>query len=144
MSMRALRRSRKGCRRETAGERLERDAQAKRQRRSPRSKVERDGIPSDGAQREKAYSDAGKGQYKHIMDDIGYSVKKSRSTNQWYVSIHGKKWTGYKWLWVNDGHTTKEGTWVEGNHFVDKAEAASSGEVDKIIDGYLKEAIGDK
>lgn len=91
-----------------------------------------------------SYSDAGKGQYKHIMDDIGYSVKKSRSTNQWYVSIHGKKWTGYKWLWVNDGHTTKEGTWVEGNHFVDKAEAASSTEVDKIIDGYLKEAIGDK
>lgn len=91
-----------------------------------------------------SYSDDGKGQYKHIMDDIGYSVKKSRSTNQWYVSIHGKKWTGYKWLWVNDGHMTRDGEWVEGNHFVDKAEAASSAEVDKIIDGYLKEAIGDK
>ena len=92
-----------------------------------------------------SYSDVpSKGEYKHIVDDIGYSVKKSRSTKQWYVSVHGKKWTGYKWLWVNDGHMTTDGDWVEGNHFVDKAEAASASEVDKIIDGYLKDALGDK
>lgn len=91
-----------------------------------------------------SYSDAGKGQYKHIIDDIGYSVKKSRSTKQWYVSIHGKKWTGYKWLWVNDGHLTTDGDWVEGCHFVDKAEAASSAEVDQIIDKFLKDALEDK
>ena len=51
MPKRALRRKRPECRRETAGERLERVSQAKRQSRSPQSKVERDGIPGDGAQR---------------------------------------------------------------------------------------------
>lgn len=91
-----------------------------------------------------SFSDFPKSEYKHIIDDIGYSVKKSKSTNQWYVSVHGKKWTGYKWLWVNDGHLTKDGDWMEGNHFVDKAEAASSQEVNDIIDKFMKDALKDK
>ena len=48
MLPRALCRSRPGFPRETAGERLERDSQAKRQSRSPRSKVERVELPGDG------------------------------------------------------------------------------------------------
>ena len=43
-----------GFPREAAGERQERDSQAKRQSRSPRSKVERDEIPGDGT-RERRY-----------------------------------------------------------------------------------------
>ena len=91
-----------------------------------------------------SYSDAGKDQYRHIMDDITYTVRKSRTTRQYYVSVHGKKWTGYKWLWVNDGHMMKNGTWVSGNHFVDKAEAASSNAVNTIVDRYIKDALEGK
>lgn len=91
-----------------------------------------------------SYSDAGKNQYAHIMDDITYNVKKSKASKQYYVSVHGKKWTGYKWLWVNDGHVMKDGTWVSGNHFVDKAEAASSDAVNTIVDKYIKDALEGK
>ena len=91
-----------------------------------------------------SYSDAGKDQYAHIIDDITFSVKKSRTTKQHYVSVHGRKWTGYKWLWVNDGHLTKDGEWVEGCHFVDKAEAASAEVVNTIVDKYIKDALEGK
>lgn len=91
-----------------------------------------------------SYSDTGKGRYVHIMDDITYNVKKSKSTKQYYVTIHGRKWTGYKWLWVNDGHVMKDGTWVSGNHFVDKAEATSSDAVNTIVDRYIKDALEGK
>ena len=90
-----------------------------------------------------SYSDAGKGNYKHIVDDIKYTVRKSRANGQYYVSVHGGKWTGYKWLWVNDGHLTQNGDWVEGTHFVDKAETASQDGISEIVDEYLKEALKD-
>ena len=89
-------------------------------------------------------SDVKGGQYYHIIDDIKYSVKRNRFNKQWYVSIHGGKWSGYKWLWVNDGHFTTDGEWINGNHFADKAEAASASEVNKIVDSYLKDALEDK
>lgn len=88
-----------------------------------------------------SYSDVGKGEYKHIVDDVKYSVKKSKLTKQLYVSVHGGKWTGYKWLWVNDGHVMRDGTWVPGTHFVDKAEKASDDGIDDIIDQYIEEAF---
>jgi len=88
-----------------------------------------------------SYSDSGKGNYKHIVDDITYNVKKSRSSGQYYVSVHGGKWTGYKWLWVNDGHVATNGTKVPGNHFIDKAEKASEKNVQDIVDKYIKSAL---
>lgn len=91
-----------------------------------------------------SYSDAGKSNYKHIIDDIKYNVKKSRSNGQYYVSVHGGKWTGYKWKWVNDGHFTTAGTWVSGTHFVDKAEQSSEDGINEIVDKYLKEALGNE
>lgn len=90
-----------------------------------------------------SYSDVKGGEYKHIIDDIKFSVKRNKLNKQWYVSVHGGKWTGYKWLWLNDGHLTTDGDWVEGNHFVDKAEAASIDVVNNIVDKYLQEALKD-
>ena len=62
---------------------------------------------------------------------------------QYYVSVRGGKWTGYKWLWVNDGHFSQKGNWVKGTHFVDKAEAAADNGINEIVDEYLKEALED-
>lgn len=90
-----------------------------------------------------SYSDVySKSMYKHIKDDVQYSVKKSRLSKQLYVSVHGGDWTGYKWLWVNDGHTTQKGEWIPGTHFVDKAVSASQDEISQIVDEYIKEALG--
>lgn len=88
-----------------------------------------------------SYSDVSKSEYKHIMDDITYSVKKSRANGQHYVTIKGGKKTGYKWLWVNNGHVAKDGTNIPGNHFVDKAEKASEKGVQDIVDKYIKDAL---
>lgn len=90
-----------------------------------------------------SYSDAGKENYKHIVDDISYTVRKSQMNGQYYVSVRGGKWTGYKWLWVNDGHFSQKGNWVKGTHFVDKAEAAADNGINEIVDEYLKEALED-
>lgn len=88
-----------------------------------------------------SYSDAGKANYKHIVDDVKVSVKKNKFTKQSYVSVHGGKWTGYKWLWVNDGHVMKDGTLVAGNHFLDKAEKASEDGINDIVDKYIEEVF---
>lgn len=88
-----------------------------------------------------SYSDAGMDNYKHIVDDITFSVKRSKSEDNHYVSIKGGKWTGYKWLWVNDGHVAQDGTFVPGCHFVDKAEKASTDGVNEIVEKYVKEAL---
>lgn len=88
-----------------------------------------------------SYSDAGKGNYKHIVDDIKSSVKKSRANGQYYVTVHGGKWTGYKWLWVNSGHVDEQGNKIEGCHFVDKAEVASEKDIETIVDKYIKDAM---
>lgn len=91
-----------------------------------------------------SYSDFKASEYKHIIDDIKFVVKKSKETGQYYVSVRGGKATGYKWLWVNDGHVTQSGDFVQGTHFVDKAEEGSTEAVNKIVDRYIKEALGKK
>lgn len=88
-----------------------------------------------------SYSDAGKENYKHIVDDIQVSVRRNKFNKQYYVSVHGGKWTGYKWLWVNTGHVTRNGTPVPGNHFVDKAEKASEDGINEIVDKYIEDAL---
>jgi len=91
-----------------------------------------------------SYSDLNKSEYKHILDDITYVIKKSKSAGQYYVSVKGGKATGYKWLWVNNGHVAKNGTFVQGTHFVDKAEQASADGINQIVDNYIKEAMEKK
>lgn len=88
-----------------------------------------------------SYSDFNESEYKHVVDDITYKVKKSQATGKYYVSIKGGKKTGYKWLWINDGHVMKNGQFVRGNHFVDKAEEAAEEGVNQIIDSFIKEVL---
>lgn len=91
-----------------------------------------------------SYSDFNKSEYKHILDDITFVVKKSKSAGQYYVSVKGGKTTGYKWLWVNNGHVAQNGTFVQGTHFVDKAEQSSADGINEIVDNYIKEAMEKK
>ena len=88
-----------------------------------------------------SYSDAGEGNYKHIVDDVKVSIRRNKFNKQYYVSVHGGAWTGYKWLWVNNGHVTRNGTPVPGNHFVDKAEIASEDGINRIVDMYIEDVL---
>lgn len=79
----------------------------------------------------------------HIADDV--TIKVSRTKNkQPYVSVKGGRLTGYKWIFVNDGHYAANGKFVPGNHFVDIAAQASEHEVDTIVDAYMKEVAAAK
>lgn len=91
-----------------------------------------------------SYSDFKKSEYKHIVDDIKAVVRKSRTTGQYYVSVRGGKTTGYKWLWINNGHVATNGDFIQGTRFVDKAEEASQDGVNQIVDRYIKGALDNK
>lgn len=88
-----------------------------------------------------SYSDFPPGQYKHVVDDVKFEVKRSQSTGQIYVSVKGGKESGYKWLWLNDGHLTASGTMVPGTHFLDKAQRASEQEIDDAVNNFLEEIL---
>lgn len=89
-----------------------------------------------------SYADFSEGEYKHIKDDIKFVVKKS-STGELYVSVRGGKTTGYKWLWVNDGHIAQDGSYVPGTHFVDKAEATAEDDINRTIDAFMEDILKD-
>lgn len=89
-----------------------------------------------------SYSDFGEGEYKHIKDDITYKVKKS-SSGQLYVSVKGGKTTGYKWHWVNEGHIAQNGHFIPGTHFVDKAEASASDDINDAVDKFMEDLFKD-
>jgi hypothetical protein len=77
----------------------------------------------------------------HIIDDIKSSVKKSKTTGNYFVTVSGGPGSGYRWNWVNGGHVAANGRFVEGNHFVDKAEKACEPEVMTIVDKYIERAL---
>ena len=88
--------------------------------------------------REFYYSNGKKKPNTHIQDDVVYNVKKSRKSKQNYVSISGGKKTWQKWHLVSDGHVAKNGRFVPGDKFVDKAAKNSEQDVDNIIDMYIR------
>ena len=76
--------------------------------------------------------------YIHMKDDVKYAVKKDKQGN-FYVSIKGGKYTGYKWAPVDAGHIARDGsTYVPGLNFVGRAVNASEGEVEKLIDNMIR------
>lgn len=81
-------------------------------------------------------------EHKHLKDDVKYWVGRAKKTNQQYVSVFGGKDTGYKWGWVNDGHmNARDGSFVPGIHFLEKALKRSEGMIDTTIDEHLSEAV---
>lgn len=70
----------------------------------------------------------------HIADDVTRKVKRSKESKMKYVTVSGDKKTWRKWHLANDGHVAKNGKFVPGNHFADKAEIKSEHYIDNIIE----------
>ena len=81
-------------------------------------------------------------KHHHLKDDVKYWVGISKGTGQRYVSVFGGKDTGYKWGWINDGHIDKRnGNFIPGIHFLEKALGRAEGMISETIDEYLEEAV---
>ncbi|MTK05568.1 MAG: hypothetical protein F8N38_00560 [Hungatella sp.] len=79
--------------------------------------------------------------YVHIKDDVKFTVRKGKIGNL-YVSVKGGKYTGYKWLQLNDGHIARDGkTFVPGTKFMDRALQASEGDIESAIHDLLKKVV---
>mgnify|MGYP000855192531 CR=1 FL=1 len=79
--------------------------------------------------------------YVHVKDDVKFTVKKDKMGNL-YVSVKGGKYTGYKWLQLNDGHIARDGkTFVPGTKFMDRALQASEGDIESAIHDLLKKVV---
>lgn len=78
--------------------------------------------------------------YKHMKDDVKYSVSKSKS-GELYAKINGGKYTGYKWHFLNDGTVYKGKVHTKATHFIDDALSDSKDDINKIINGMLKEVL---
>lgn len=79
--------------------------------------------------------------YVHVKDDVKFTVRKNKQGN-YYVSIKGGKYTGYKWLQLNDGHIARDGkTFVPGTKFMDRALQASEGDIESAIHDLMKKVV---
>lgn len=79
--------------------------------------------------------------YVHIKDDVKFTVRKDKMGNL-YVSVKGGKYTGYKWLQLNDGHIARDGkTFVPGTKFMDRAIRDSEPDVNRLISEMLKKVV---
>ncbi len=70
----------------------------------------------------------------HIADDVTRKVKRSKESKMKYVTVSGDEKTWRKWHLANDGHVAKNGKFVPGNHFADKAEIKAEHYIDNIIE----------
>lgn len=75
----------------------------------------------------------------HMADDVQMSVKVT--DRKATITVNGGKRTGGLWFIVDNGHVAKNGRFVAGAHFTDKAYNATDVEspVDNLIQGVLNE-----
>lgn len=79
--------------------------------------------------------------YVHVKDDVKFIVRKNKEGNL-YVSVKGGKYTGFKWLQLNDGHIARDGkTFVHGTKFMDRALQASEGDIESAIHDLMKKVV---
>ena len=79
--------------------------------------------------------------YVHMKDDVQYKVKKDKQGN-YYVSVGGGKYTGYKWVFIDNGHIARNGaTFVPGTNFTTRAINMSDGDIEKSINEMVKRVI---
>lgn len=77
----------------------------------------------------------------HIADDVTKKVKKYKKGSGKYVTVYGDKNTWRKWHLANDGHVAKNGKFIPGNHFADKAEIMSEGSIDRIVEKAMEGVV---
>lgn len=75
----------------------------------------------------------------HMADDVKLSVRVSDKKAS--ITVNGGKKTGSLWFIVDNGHVAKNGKFVPGVHFTDKAYRATEVErpVDKLVQEILNE-----
>lgn len=75
----------------------------------------------------------------HMADDVKMSVKVTDKKTS--ITVRGGKKTGSLWFIVDNGHVTRNGKFVPGVHFTDKAYNATEveGPVDNLIQEILNE-----
>ncbi|WP_312373010.1 HK97-gp10 family putative phage morphogenesis protein [Lachnoclostridium sp.] len=78
--------------------------------------------------------------YKHMKDDVKYTVKRDKSGGL-YAKIQGGKNTGYKWRFLNDGTVRNGKIHTRATHFIDHALSDSSHDVDNIINRTINKSI---
>lgn len=79
--------------------------------------------------------------YVHMKSDVRFRLKRDKNGNR-YVSIGGGKYTGYKWIMLDQGHLARDkATFIPGTNFVGRAVSASEGEVKRIIDDMLRKLV---
>lgn len=83
----------------------------------------------------------GKKRNVHIADDVTRKVKKSKKSKMKYVSVSGDKDTWRKWHLANDGHVAKNGKFIPGNNFADKAEIMSEDSIDRIVEKAMEGVV---
>ena len=87
------------------------------------------------------YSNGEKKKNVHIADDVTRKVKRSKKSKMKYVTVSGGKKTWQKWHLANDGHVAKNGKFIPGNHFADKAEIMSEGSIDRIVEKAMEGVV---
>lgn len=81
--------------------------------------------------------------YVQMDDDVTFSVRKSKSGDI-YVSIKGKKYTGYKWHFLNDGTRNPDGTvHTAATHFMDISLTRARGEIEKCVNELVGKVAED-
>lgn len=78
--------------------------------------------------------------YIHMADDVKAKVRASKKGDL-YVSVGGGKYTGYKWLWIDEGWTMRDGKFHPGIHFIDRAVSESETDIESAIDSLIEEII---
>jgi len=73
----------------------------------------------------------------HLADDVKMSVKTTDTKAT--ITVSGGKKTGGYWFIVDNGHVAKNGTFVAGSHFTDKAYRMT--EVEEPVDRLVQEMM---
>lgn len=78
--------------------------------------------------------------YKHMKDDVKYSVSRDRSDGL-YAKIQGGKKTGYKWKFLNDGTVKNGKIHTRATHFMDFALKDSEHDIEIIINNTINKSM---
>lgn len=75
----------------------------------------------------------------HLADDVKLNVKVTDKAAK--ITVKGGSKTGGYWWIVDNGHVAKDGTFVPGAHFTDKAYQATS--VSEKVDAMINEVTNE-
>ncbi|WP_312372044.1 hypothetical protein [Lachnoclostridium sp.] len=78
--------------------------------------------------------------YKHMKDDVKFTVSRDRNGGL-YAKIQGGKNTGYKWKFLNDGTVRNGMIHTRATHFIDHSLSDSEHDIGSIVDRTISKSI---